>query len=79
MNCLPLIPLIFFVSSYITDYSNSEIYTEKLNSFNELEYDFKEDLLESIMEFANDSLSIEDLYIPGWLLIEDKVPFPTQD
>ena len=28
---------------------------------------FKQDMLESIMEFANDSLPVDSLYIPDWL------------
>ena len=32
-----------------------------------IENTFKQDMLESIMEFANDSIPVDSLYIPAWL------------
>jgi len=40
---------------------------------------FRKDMLESIMEFSNDSIPIDSLYIPEWLTKKDSVIFPILD
>lgn len=37
------------------------------NTLNQDKNTFKQDMLESIMEFANDSVLVDSLYIPVWL------------
>ena len=60
-----LISIIIVISLFLS--MKGIILSNKKSIFLSNENTFKEDMLESIMEFANDSTSIDSLYIPNWL------------